>query len=297
MTTSPSTWPKSGGEDRPFGGAIETRLLRPGVTLVLSKLVGECRSYRYDEPEDMIGIGYHLQGAASFHTDQGAIETTALDCWIGVAPAGSTSTFTLPASGFRTVSVRLLRDAAETLLGDGCDETVIGRALHSSSEDAFMLRDRSLSGSETSTVKAMLDAPFDGSARALFLEGGALSLLAGRVATTSVGVSLSTGDRRRLREARDRLEAEIVDPPSIAQLSRLCGLNEFKLKRDFKRQFGTTVFGYVRERRLVLAHEHLRQGLSVQQAAADVGYACPSRFSAAFRRRFGVAPGVLARAR
>jgi AraC-like DNA-binding protein len=55
--------------------------------------------------------------------------------------------------------------------------------------------------------------------------------------------------------------------------------------------FGTTVFGYLRARRMERARALLEAGkATVLEAAALVGYSNPSNFAAAFRREFGVNP-------
>ena len=72
-------------------------------------------------------------------------------------------------------------------------------------------------------------------------------------------------------------------------------MNDFKLKRAFKNAFGTTIFGYVRQRRMERAAGDLHAGLPVAQAAAQAGYECPRCFSAAFRRHFGMLPSEVMR--
>lgn len=47
---------------------------------------------------------------------------------------------------------------------------------------------------------------------------------------------------------------------TLIELSRLIGLNDYKLKKGFKEMFGTTVFGYLREKRLEKAFHLLQEG-------------------------------------
>lgn len=52
----------------------------------------------------------------------------------------------------------------------------------------------------------------------------------------------------------------MAEPPSLLELSRLIGLNDYKLKTGFKEMYGTTVFGYLREQRLEKAYRLLMEG-------------------------------------
>jgi len=95
----------------------------------------------------------------------------------------------------------------------------------------------------------------------------------------------------RLHDAAKLLDRMQEEPPTLAELARQVGLGETALKRGFPRVFGTTVFGYLRERRLDRARQLLLSGeATVMEAAAAVGYSNPSNFASAFRARFGVNP-------
>ena len=69
------------------------------------------------------------------------------------------------------------------------------------------------------------------------------------------------------------------------------------LQRQFRAVFGTTVFDYLRECRLLRARRALEHdGVTVGQAAMVAGYTSAANFATAYRRRFGMPP-KLARAR
>ena len=82
------------------------------------------------------------------------------------------------------------------------------------------------------------------------------------------------------------------DPPTIAQLARIAGINEFKLKAGFKALFGSTIYEYLRAIRLEKAYTLIRNGeMSVSEVAYHVGYNKPSHFSRLFRDCYGINPG------
>ncbi|MFP4069001.1 MAG: helix-turn-helix transcriptional regulator [Opitutales bacterium] len=98
-------------------------------------------------------------------------------------------------------------------------------------------------------------------------------------------------DEERLRAVAHYLEAHPGADHSLADLSRRFHLNEFKLKGGFKALHGTTVFGYLRERRLEAAARRLRDPRAgVLETALAVGYSNPSHFARNFKARFGLLP-------
>lgn len=149
----------------------------------------------------------------------------------------------------------------------------------------------------------VLNCPFEGSAKRLFMESKALEILALQLGALSPSGLRETeapnkAERERLEEARRILDDEYSDPPSLVTLARRVGLNDFKLKRGFRTLFETTVFGYVRRVRMEKALAMLQIGaLNVSEVATASGYACFGHFSVAFRKRFGIAPSDVKRAR
>ncbi len=98
-------------------------------------------------------------------------------------------------------------------------------------------------------------------------------------------------DRERIQFAMEYLHGHLTNPPGLQELSRIAGLNEYKLKRGFKEVFGNTVFGYIAEARLQLAMEDLREtNKTISQVSADLGYSSVNHFSTAFKKKFGMAP-------
>lgn len=77
------------------------------------------------------------------------------------------------------------------------------------------------------------------------------------------------------------------------ELAREVGINDYKLKIGFHEVFDTTVFGCLYEYRMERSRQLLESGnLTVTGVARAVGYANRSHFAAAFKRKFGVNPGI-----
>ncbi|OZB96245.1 helix-turn-helix transcriptional regulator [Paenibacillus sp. XY044] len=119
------------------------------------------------------------------------------------------------------------------------------------------------------------------------------SMLLDREQRTS---GLSRTDLSKLEQAREILLERMSHPPSLSELSRLIGLNEFKLKTGFKERYGSTVFGYLRDARMETAYRLLQEPhASVTDVSMEVGYSNPSYFAEAFRGKYGMNPGTLIR--
>ncbi len=138
-----------------------------------------------------------------------------------------------------------------------------------------------------------------GVSRQLYLEAKGLELMAVMIdqleeSESAASPLLSQHDIARLEQARHILLARMVDPPTLPELARRAGLNEVKLKAGFRTLFGASVFAYLRNHRLDEAHRLLRQrACNVTEVAQRVGYENPSKFAAAFRKRFGVSPSTV----
>ncbi len=147
-------------------------------------------------------------------------------------------------------------------------------------------------------LQGLLDCPFEGAVRRVYLEAKVLELLALHLARPERAEppALRPDDAERVRAAAKVLAEEMAQPPSLLELSRRVGLNDFKLKTGFKQVLSTTAFGYLHELRMERAWRLLREGeMNVGEVARAVGYAGQSHFSTAFRKRFGVKPGSLSR--
>jgi AraC-like DNA-binding protein len=113
-------------------------------------------------------------------------------------------------------------------------------------------------------------------------------------AATARKPAVSARDLEGLERVRQRLHQRLESTPTLAELAKLAGLNETKLKGAFRAAFGAPVFGYLRRARLEEARRLLlERRLNVTEVALRVGYANPSKFAAAFRRHFELSPSDL----
>lgn len=98
-------------------------------------------------------------------------------------------------------------------------------------------------------------------------------------------------DQERLDFARKYIIEHVDMPPSLRELAKLSGLNEYKLKRGFKEMYNDTVFGYLTNYRLLTAKQKLESNqLSIAELAYELGFSSPQHFSKTFKDKFGLSP-------
>jgi AraC family transcriptional regulator, transcriptional activator of the genes for pyochelin and ferripyochelin receptors len=145
----------------------------------------------------------------------------------------------------------------------------------------------------------ILNCPYKGGLRRIFLESKTLELIAGSMAqflppekTLKKKFTLRPADIERIHHARSLIAHDFTEPPRLQQIARTVGLSHPKLNYGFREIYGATIFGYLRELRLNKAKELLDDGnMNVTEVAYEVGYSSLSYFAKAFKDRFGTAPG------
>lgn len=144
----------------------------------------------------------------------------------------------------------------------------------------------------------IVNNPYQGARRGSLVQGNALQLLCAlsseweaAPATDQLHEGLSARDADRIRGVRDVLGTSYHRPASIAELSRLAGMNKTKLMCGFKQMFGETIADHCRRLRLDEARTMLSTArCSIGEVAAAVGYEHQSSFTAAFSAYFGFPP-------
>lgn len=148
-------------------------------------------------------------------------------------------------------------------------------------------------------ARAILTCPFSSPKRELYFSSRVHELLnyvfsefmidGGKSVKKSV---LQPGEVEKMQEIKDYLLKHMSTPPGISELSRISGINEFKLKAGFKEVFGTTVYGFIQSEKMAHAKTMLETGgHTVSEVAWDVGYTNVSHFIKAFKKHYRVTPG------
>ena len=144
-------------------------------------------------------------------------------------------------------------------------------------------------------IQEIVQCNYENELRDLFLLSKSIELLVLQAEVYEKQVSAkfikSDLDKRKLKDTKDLLSSRLEDPPTIVELAKLIGLNEYKLKKGFKELFGTTIFGYIHNMRMTQAKRLLLgTSKSAKEIAFDIGYSSPQHFSNAFKKKFGMTP-------
>ena len=96
---------------------------------------------------------------------------------------------------------------------------------------------------------------------------------------------------KKIKQAKEILLQNLTKPPTIAELARQVNIVEYQLKSGFKELYGNTIASYVLAKKLEQARKLFdHQHMQVNEVAYDLGYANPSHFITAFKKKFGVTP-------
>jgi len=147
-------------------------------------------------------------------------------------------------------------------------------------------------------VSQMVKADLMGSAAGMFIDSKVLELIALYLSEEKPSdppiryqYCKHRCDIEKIHEARHILLSNLNAPPSIVELSRQVGINDFKLKCGFKEVFNQTVYGCLFDYKMELALKLLRDtDKMIVDVASECGYEYASHFSTAFKRKYGIGP-------
>lgn len=95
-----------------------------------------------------------------------------------------------------------------------------------------------------------------------------------------------------VRQVRDRLADELMDPPGLTALAAMVGLSKTQLLRRFARAYGVPPHAWLLLQRAERARSLIRGGSALAEAAAACGFADQSHLTRLFVRQFGYTPGA-----
>lgn len=147
-------------------------------------------------------------------------------------------------------------------------------------------------------IYSMEHAPYTGDLKGIYLESKAVQLFLAQVSQldrlNKRESKLKRYDIDCLYAVKEYLDLNYFADLSIVDLAREAGINQTKLKAGFKELFNHTVFGYLRDLRMLEAKRLLQdEGLNVNEVSERIGYSYPQHFSSAFKRKFGVLPKAI----
>ncbi|MBX2841433.1 MAG: AraC family transcriptional regulator [Flammeovirgaceae bacterium] len=143
----------------------------------------------------------------------------------------------------------------------------------------------------------MMNSSFEDPLRIIYFQAKVyelLTLIAGELQLDKPLFSFGKEDEDKLYFAKEQLIKNVANPPSLSELAKISGLNEFKLKKGFKEIFGNSVFGYLLDFKLEKAKQLLvNPSLSIGDVAFLTGYKNQGHFTTAFKKKYGVTPNFI----
>ncbi|WP_320044322.1 AraC family transcriptional regulator [uncultured Desulfobacter sp.] len=147
-------------------------------------------------------------------------------------------------------------------------------------------------------LNQLVDCPYSGKTRAIFLEGKMMEIFAHELEELRVkgkGIPrqprISASDIERIHFSAELLVRDPVNPPDLTDLARKIGMGKSKFYQNFKSVFGHSPVVHLRSHRLRIARQLLRQGKhNVTEVAFAVGFNNLSYFARVFVDKFGVPP-------
>ena len=95
---------------------------------------------------------------------------------------------------------------------------------------------------------------------------------------------------KRVLEMIRYLDEHLTEEISIEALSQAFFVSKYHMMRRFREETGTTIHVYLSDRRLLLARDHIQQGIPATEACFLCGFRSYSAFSRAYGKLFGVTP-------
>ena len=96
---------------------------------------------------------------------------------------------------------------------------------------------------------------------------------------------------KRIKEIKDYLLADFKNPPTIKELCEKFTISEYHLKEGFRELYGTTVYGYLLDKKLEYALHRLEENqYKVKDISFEIGYENPSHFISAFKKKYSLTP-------
>ena len=285
-------------------GSVRKTMLRSGFELyIMDFKIREPHIVKGETDSPMIGLKFSLSGNIRYR-----MQYSANDDW--VTDSGQSSLYYLPASNtsgkaatkepvlavliqmepwFFNILLERETDRIPDDFGDIASGSPNGKYLHTDVITPLM----------QAVVHQILNCPYHGLTRQLYLEGKAYELIAYKLEQSLSSnmryqktFVLRPDDVERAHHARELVRRNFENPPRLLDLARMVGLHHSKLNFCFREVYGSTVFGYFREMRLNKAKSLLDEGrMNVTEAAYSVGYSSLSHFAMAFKDHFGIAPG------
>lgn len=131
----------------------------------------------------------------------------------------------------------------------------------------------------------------EGLLKRLFLEAKTLQLIALQLEDSIQSSSKTDTVSKKIYQTEHIISSDLSHHYSIQDLSRQIGMNDFLLKKEFKKVFGKTIFEFTSELRMQKAKDLLiNTQQPIYEISESVGYKNATHFTVAFKKHEGMTP-------
>lgn len=284
-------------ENDTVAGRVENVSIRQDITFNISR-----HRFKKDVeiitpyPLDIVGFTFCTKGQATFKIpfeEQDVISEDGVST-LYKTPAHEGSAVFRAGTNYEAIGIHLSLAKFLEIAGDELNGLPSEFQKAITEPNGHWLTQLVISAEVRSILQQMADHSFKGLSKQFFLESKVLELMALQLSqlSSSQGQSvIQRDDELKIRECESIIRDQFANPPSLLQLAREVGINDFKLKQGFKQLYGKPVFKYLQHFRLQKAHDYLKSGkMNVNEAAFEVGYSSVGAFSNAFYEHYGFRP-------
>jgi len=291
--------------DIPFGRLTARQWLFDGIKIIYSETnLDKPAELDWKGDTELVTMHFNLQGRTSIKQD-GLSDSFELNgnqhnLFYGTNAEGKMKFDELWIKSFM---IQFAKDSFLTISKDGNDSLKqFAEKIISGTPIAFSNSNLNIDLPLQTCINSILNCDYSSGLKRLFLLSKTIELLVLQAEAFDNFKSSKSGyikndyDKERIVFARDYLVKNIESPPTLIELAKIAGINEYKLKRGFKEMFNQTAFSYLSDLRLDLARKDLLEGRKqATEIALQLGYYSLQHFSNAFKKKFGVTPSQVRR--
>jgi AraC-like DNA-binding protein len=282
-----------------FGSFQKKYLVREGMEVITGDFVlDKKQSFEFLSDNENVQFVFVLSGRFCNRlegTKDMEIDSKFAGLWL--TPALKGSHCCLPDFNIRFVCINMKRQLLKNIAGDffiNFPEKL--RLFMDKKKHTVYSYSSEMSFSMENSTGQILNCRYDDSMKKLFIEAKALELIT-EFMFRSFGKTNPSSNRnsseymKKITKARDIILEEMENPPTIKELSKLVGLSETNLKKGFKKIFKSSVYAYLRTKRMEKAKTLLETGkYNVTEVSYKVGYSSPAHFAKVFASNFKTTP-------
>ncbi len=147
-------------------------------------------------------------------------------------------------------------------------------------------------------INEIRESSYDGLVRSAFLEAKIHEIFFLQVKqyyddliSSGTNAIIRENDLKKIHLAKEIIHSDLKNAPTIKELAKKVGTNEFKLKKAFKEVFNSTIYNYIRDKRLEKARLLLiENSMSIGEISEAIGYKNSGHFSKRFKEKYGMLP-------